>query len=260
MTSGTLRGHWVILAIVRDGNGGRPEGAGVPEPPALEAAILRIQGIQAARVVAGPGGRVAEVHVLAGRERGAKQLVRDVQSVILTNFGVDIDYRTVSVVQLDEVSPPAPPAPAATPPAPEATDRPAPVDISGVTSFGPPPRPSIVRLVTETAAFTTEVRVGVQAGPHERGGVARGPSTSGLRLVASATVDAVAEMLRASAVEVQSAELITVGLVQMAVVVLRLATSRSEQLLTGSAIVRKDANDAVARATLDALNRVLNAR
>ena len=63
-----------------------------------------------------------------------------------------------------------------------------------------------------------------------------------------------------SAVEVHSADLITVGLVQMAVVVLRLATARGEQLLTGSAIVRKDANDAVARATLDALNRVLNAR
>src|SRR5437762_7656775 len=95
---------------MREGNGGRPDNGHPPEPVELEAAILRIQGIQAARVVAGPGGRVSEVHVLAGRERGAKQLVRDVQSVILTNFGVDIDYRTVSVVQLDEASPPKPAA------------------------------------------------------------------------------------------------------------------------------------------------------
>src|SRR6266540_4493410 len=106
-----LSGLWVTAGLssasMREGNGGRaPEGgASAPAPAALEAAILRIQGIQAARVVAGPGGRVSEVHVLAGRERGAKQLVRDVQSVILTNFGVDIDYRTVSVVQLDETAP-----------------------------------------------------------------------------------------------------------------------------------------------------------
>lgn len=224
----------------------------MPEPAALEAAIIRIQGIQAARVVAGPGGRVSEVHVLAGRERGAKQLVRDVQSVILTNFGVDIDYRTVSVVQLDEPPPPAP----LLSPVVETTSETAP----------PPPlqpestRAAIVRLQTETAAFTTEVRIGVQAGGAERAGTARGPSTTGLRLVASATVDAIGDLLRASAVDVQSAELMTVGLVQMAVVVVRLATSRGEQLLTGSAIVRKDANDAVARATLDALNRVLSAR
>ncbi|MGH2793942.1 MAG: hypothetical protein ACRDKG_06520 [Actinomycetota bacterium] len=219
----------------------------MPESGALEDAIRRISGIQAARVVTGPGGRVAEVHVLAGRERGAKQLVRDVQSVILTNFGIDIDYRTVSVVQLD-AEPSSAFAPAATPvPRQES----APLEIPGV------PRAAIVRLVTETASFTTEVRVGVAINALERAGMARGPSTAGLRLVANATVDAVAEMLHASAVEVTSAELVTIGAVQVAVVVVRLATSRGEQTLTGSAVVRKDANDAVARATLDALNRVI---
>ena len=245
---------------MRDGNGGRPEGGGLaPDPAALEAAIRRIQGIQAARVVAGPGGRVSEVHVLAGRERGAKQLVRDVQSVILTNFGVDIDYRTVSVVQLDEVSTAPPPVgdtPAQAPSERAAEQREQPV----VAPAGAGNRAAILRLQTETSAFTTEVKVAVGVEGTERAGSARGPSTSGLRIVAGATVDAVGELLRASAVEVHSAELITVGLVQMAVVVLRLATPRGEQLLTGSAIVRKDANDSVARATLDALNRVLNPR
>ncbi|MGH2784581.1 MAG: hypothetical protein ACRDJ1_04935 [Actinomycetota bacterium] len=186
------------------------------------------------------------MHVLAGRERGAKQLVRDVQSVILTNFGIDIDYRTVSVVQLDEPSASVTPAAAPLP-----RQESVPVDVPGV------PRAAIVRLVTETASFTTEVRIGVAINALERAGTARGPSTAGLRLVANATVDAVAEMLRASAVEVSSAELMTIGAVQVAVVVVRLATSRGEQTLTGSAVVRKDANDAVARATLDALNRVI---
>jgi hypothetical protein len=247
-------GAGLSSAAVRDGNGGRPDGGtAAAEPAALEAAILRIQGIQAARVVAGPGGRVSEVHVLAGRERGAKQLVRDVQSVILTNFGVDIDYRTVSVVQLEEISPPSAPAAQAL----EQTEHtPAPAPPIQMDST----RPAIVRLNTETSGFTTEVKIGVSVGGSERAGIARGPSTSGLRLVSGATVDALGEMLHASAVEVSSAELMTVGLVQLAVVVLRLATSRGEQLLTGSAIVRKDANDAVARATLDALNRVLNSR
>ena len=227
----------------------------------LEAAILRIQGIQAARVVAGPGGRVSEVHVLAGRERGAKQLVRDVQSVILTNFGVDIDYRTVSVVQLDEIAPQVPSAQGTSAPGTSATQAPAP---SG--SSAPPPtayesaRPAIVRLASETSSFTTEVRIGIEYGSRERSGSARGPSASGLRIVAGATVDALEGMVGGSSIEVQTAELMTVGLVQMAVVVLRLSTSRGDQLLTGSAIVRKDANDATARATLDALNRILGQR
>lgn len=233
---------------MREGNGGRPEGTVSPESAALEEAIRRISGIQAARVVTGPGGRVAEVHVLAGRERGAKQLVRDVQSVMLTNFGIDIDYRTVSVVQLDEAAAPAPPVGGALP----RSDQPVAPEAAGI------PRAAIVRLVTETASFTTEVRVGIAINANERAGMARGPSTAGLRLVANATIDAVAEMLHASAVEVTSAELVTVGSVQVAVAVVRLATSRGEQTLVGSAVVRKDANDAVARATLDALNRVID--
>jgi hypothetical protein len=229
---------------MKEGNGGRPEGA-MPDAGDIEQAILRIQGIQAARVVPGPGGRISEVHVLAGRDRGAKQLVRDVQSVILTNFGVDIDYRTVSIVQLDDTGQTAGPAT-------EAAGRQDPLVVPSE------PRPAIVRLQTETASFTTEVRVAVQVNSHEKAGTARGPSTAGLRLVASATIDAVADLLSASAVEVQTAELLTVGSVQVAVV--RLATARGEQLLTGSAVVRKDANDAIARATLDGLNRVIGAR
>jgi hypothetical protein len=237
---------------LREGNGGRlPEGAGISEAGPLEEAIRRISGIQAARVVTGPGGRVAEVHVLAGRERGAKQLVRDVQSVILTNFGIDIDYRTVSVVQLDEPGPST---------APERSTVPVPEEHATLSESAGVPRAAIVRLVSETASFTTEVRIAVAVNGHERSGAARGPSTTGLRLVANAAVDAVAEMLRASAVEVTSAELLVVGSVQVAVVVVRLATSRGEQTLTGSAVVRKDANDAVARAALDALNRVIDRR
>jgi hypothetical protein len=237
----------MVGAGMRDGDGGRPNGPGLPDPSDIEAALLRIQGIQAARVVTGPGGRVTEVHVLAGRERGAKQLVRDVQSVILTNFGLDIDYRTVSVVQLDE------PTPAA-----ETADRPAGAPARPAGSL-PASRPALVRLQTETASFATEVRVGVQLGAGERAGQARGPSTAGLRLVAEATADAVSALLEGAAVEVQQAEVLAVGPTQVAVVLLRLATSRGEQTLSGSAPVRKDANDAVARATLDALNRVLGA-
>ena len=239
---------------MKDGNGGRPDASGMPDPAELEHAIRRIQGIQAARVVSGAGGRISEVHVLAGRDRGAKQLVRDVQSVILTNFGIDIDYRTVSIVQLDDVNARPEPIGSASPPAPDRQPAPEPTPLA--TSV---PRPAIVRLQTETASFSTEVRVGVAVHANERAGMARGPSSAGLRLVATATVDAVSAMLRASAVDVTSAELVTVGNAQVALVVLRLATSRGEQSLTGSAIVRKDGNDAVARATLDALNRVIQA-
>ena len=66
---------------------------------ALQEKIGRIDGIEAARVVA-VNGNIDEVHVLARKTKPAKQLVRDVQSLSQALFGLDIDRRVVSVVQL----------------------------------------------------------------------------------------------------------------------------------------------------------------
>ena len=71
---------------------------------ALEAEFCRLSDVLAARVVADDAGRPVEVHVLAGSGKHAKQVVRDIQSVALASFGVDIDRRIVSVVQLGDDS------------------------------------------------------------------------------------------------------------------------------------------------------------
>src|SRR3954469_2520325 len=74
--------------------------------PELEDALRRIQGVKAASVVTGPDAVPTEVHVLAVPGKAAKQVVRDVQSLALTRYDIDIDHRIVSVVQIgdDEVA------------------------------------------------------------------------------------------------------------------------------------------------------------
>ena len=203
----------------------------------LEAALLRIPSITGARVVATPAGRVAEVHVLSGRDRGPKQLVRDVQSVAVASFGIEIDYRTVSVVQLED--PASDPDPEPTP----AEGRRTRVELLGVAA--------------ETSGHATEITVRLRFGDHEEVGRARGPGSSGIRLVARAVVDAVGEFMGDSALDVDYADIVPAGVHSVAVAVLRLATSRGDQIVSGSAVVRKDAADAIARASLDALNRLV---
>ena len=70
---------------------------------ALQEKIGRIDGIEAARVVA-VNGNIDEVHVLARKTKPAKQLVRDVQSLSQALFGLDIDRRVVSVVEAARLS------------------------------------------------------------------------------------------------------------------------------------------------------------
>lgn len=66
----------------------------------LEAGLKRISGITGVRVVG--EDQPTEIHVVASPERSPKQVVRDVQSLAAAGFGLSIDHRIVSVVQVDE--------------------------------------------------------------------------------------------------------------------------------------------------------------
>src|SRR5919198_3109427 len=119
----------------------------------IEGVIARIPGVQAARVVIGAGGRLTEVHVLATQERGAKQLVRDVQSSLLARFGIDVDYRIISIVQLHEERPPETAEPVAAPPQ-EPEPKEVPAETDAVPEQGPSTgggaRPALARIASES--------------------------------------------------------------------------------------------------------------
>ena len=67
----------------------------------LEETLCRLPAVDAVRIVH-DRDRISEVHVLASPAKPAKQVVRDVQSLAMARFGVGIDRRAVSVVQLGE--------------------------------------------------------------------------------------------------------------------------------------------------------------
>ncbi len=119
------------------------------------------------------------------------------------------------------------------------------------------------RVVVERVVVSTErqeVRASVQLrlGEALHEGIATRPATgAGVhRALAAATASAVEAVVSASArLEVDQVDLLQVGPDHVAVVVLSLLASQGIDRLTGSALVRSDARDAVVRATLDALNR-----
>ena len=64
--------------------------------------ICRLEGVQAAQVVFAENGMPCEIHVLAGPEKSSKSLVRDIQSALTAQFGVQVDHRIIRVAQLSE--------------------------------------------------------------------------------------------------------------------------------------------------------------
>lgn len=136
-----------------------------------EAAVTSLRGVEAVRILA-EGETIREIHVLSTSSRPAKQIVRDVQSVLVTRFGREIDYRVVSVAYcepgsvvrstvMESALPPAPeptfdraPARESAPepvreripmpePAPAPASRPAPAPAPAAPMPTESPRPSL---------------------------------------------------------------------------------------------------------------------
>lgn len=220
--------------------------------PDLEDALRRIPGIRAASVVTGPDAAPTEVHIVATAGKQPKQVVRDVQSLAMAQYGVEIDHRIVSVVAFDDGEGGGSAA--------GADDTVVLPDAGAAgearTSL---PRPAIAAITVRTTGAEAEAAVALRAGESTYEGTARGPSgTAGRpRLVARAAFEACAELLGLPG-DVEQATVVAVGGRSVAVSVVLLAAPRTgEQLLTGSALVRGDEADAVARSVLDALNRHL---
>jgi hypothetical protein len=214
--------------------------------PELEDSLRHIQGVRAASVVTGPDAVPTEVHVLADPGKPAKQVVRDVQSLALARYDIDIDHRIVSVVQMGDEQVRA------------AEEPPAPVATPGIEPE-PVVRPAIAAIMVRSGKGETEASVTLAAGDRLFEGGAVGPAghSHRARLVAAATLDAVGELL-GHPCEVESASIVATGTREVALSVLTLSVPRTgEQVLTGCAVVRGDEADAVARSVLAALNRQL---
>jgi hypothetical protein len=202
----------------------------------VEREICRLPDVSIARIVAEPSGRVSEVHVVAHPGKHPKQIARDVQSIALASFGLEIDRRIISVVQIGG----------------DAFDAESP--FAGV-------RPSVVAITAETNGLRSLVRVTLARDDEEAVGFAEGSVATSARhrLVATATVDALRQLeTAAECIDVDHAQILRVGAHDIAVVTVVFVLPPAEQLVSGSAIVGPQQEaDAVARAVLDATNRRL---
>jgi hypothetical protein len=158
----------------------------------VEAELKRLPDVVGARVVADDIGRPIEIHVLAETGKHPKQIVRDVQSVALASFGLEIDRRIVSVVQLRSNG-------------------------AGLAEYDEaPPEPARVRAIgiqTSSVDLRTSIRVTLE-GKEQATGFAEGASAATIRprLIATATLDALRQLEEAaSRLDVVGAEITRVG-------------------------------------------------
>lgn len=189
--------------------------------------INKINGVIVSKVHV-ENDNLTEIHVLASNSRSPKQIVRDIESSIMASFNYRIDRKIISIAQIQS----------------EDNDNTKRIKFIGV-SFNSSDKEieCSVRLKYDEEEFSAS-QTGIKTIWNRK------------RIVADTTLKALEKVLGKSPMfEVQDVMILTKNETSFVTVLVNLITNENEEALVGSVIVGNDTNEAIAKATLDAVNR-----
>lgn len=194
----------------------------------IEETLKLISGVLSARVI-GDDGNLEEVHILASSARHPKQIARDVESCLIARFGLAIDHRRISVAQVE-------------------------------SDLAKEARLSLEAVTIRLAGGVASAEVVLRLDQTLFTGKAEGPASARQRLILAARAAACGVKQAVGGrvdIVVEDVGRFEVGRMPVIACVVTLADGRTEEVLAGSARVRRDEGEAAARAVLSALNRRL---
>jgi hypothetical protein len=221
----------------------------IPDPWGVRRAenlLTTLEGVLSARVVTTPLGEVSEIHILAQAGLQPKQVVRNIESALLAHLGVKVDHRKISVAQTADVKPIEALEQGAV--RAQALRR---VSLFGGLAVAPSSRGHRVKVsVTLTMGDRTETRDEEVA------------DTPRMRVegAARATVAALESVMEKHSLILESARVVSEMDREIVLVVVRGVGGRESVLLTGTAAVRENAEQAAVLAVMDATNRWVGTR
>lgn len=70
----------------------------------IENNLEMIESVVSCKIVKGDNEDIEEVHIVSNNDRGAKQIARDVQSVLIATYNIPIDHKKISIAQIKDGS------------------------------------------------------------------------------------------------------------------------------------------------------------
>jgi hypothetical protein len=199
----------------------------------IKRAIASLPDVQACNVEFNSDGTISAIHIVTSTRRSPKQIVRDVESVLLADFDTKIDHRKVSVARVED---------------------------KGDARHERPQRAKLVAIASTVSAGKGSVEVTLERAGLTVTGQAAGVADGGggIRLVAHATLRALEKMVGQDAsFELLDVVRIRSGERRAVVVLANFVSSSAVRGLAGCVQFDDDEARAAALAALDASNRMI---
>lgn len=195
----------------------------------MESFIKQVKSVLSCKVKVDKNDNIKEIHVLSDTNRSPKQISRDIQSGLISKFNYEVDYKKISIAQINEDS------------------------VNGDNE----------RLIIKSIEFTAEntvanVKVTLESKEELYIGEISGVNTTynSLRLIVTATLKAIETYLGVEnnfiLEDVKNTE---IAGKEAVIASIAFVTTFEEQSFVGCAFVNRDRKEAIAKATLDAINR-----
>ncbi len=197
----------------------------------MEQLINQVQGVISSRVLL-QGEEIVEIHVLTDTTRGPKQQVRDIESAILVKTGRQIDYKRISIAQLGKEQ----------------------------KQLLEGPRLKLLEIRSTSSRTKMAITVTIGLGNRKFLASESGPNITKNRLylASKATISAVEKCYDISSrLEIYQIEKVLVSGHEAILAAVSLALESREEILLGTALIKENAQEAAAKAALDAINRRL---
>lgn len=196
----------------------------------IEKYLLKVQSVIGCKVIIGDRDQINEVHIVSDLRRSPKQILRDIEAVMISEFDMPIDYKKVSIAQVRSES----------------------------IKLDQDPRLRLKLVEYNNNGANVNVKVALEKQDEVYESELTGINTANNfnRLVGSVVLKAVEGYLDVQDVfvfeDVKAVELANVNVI---VVSITSVINNREEVFTGTAKIIADAKEAIARATLDAVNR-----
>jgi hypothetical protein len=189
--------------------------------------ISKIDGVINVKIVEEKGS-IEEIHILANKLRSPKQIVRDIESSLIATYDYRIDRKIISIAQIETDDN-------------KAFNR---IRFDGITvgSSGNVFECTIKLLYDDEEFAVTQS--GIKTAAKIR------------KIVAEATIKGVEQILgQPSVFDIQDVIVTTNRDVTYVSVIVNMVSDFHEEAMVGSVVVKGDVNEAIVKATLDAINR-----